>query len=298
MSLTPVYYHNTSVSTQTLDEGLVVPASAIVPISDYFSYDLIANSSTIASFVASDDARLSTDGVTPLSVAASQELLTSLYVVTSGRVVPSAGDAGSILYKATATDYDIAWSGIRVTNSGDSLSVEGAIELLEDPGNGTNKVSLSAPTSLGSDLSLILPSQDGTDGQSLKTDGSGNLSFGNAEVVPTFVSSTISGNTTGDTTLFTAGASDNYVPRFFVIRLVDDTSIGGNLRFSIGTDAGASNIVASTLALGFNSTTEAWIVTVQGNTALIAGSDDVVFKVITAFTGTGDIVVESYLRKL
>ena len=56
-------------------------------------------------------------------------------------------------------------------------STAGAVNLYEDTDNGTNKVQLIAPASLSGDITLTLPSDDGDNGQLLKTDGSGNLSF-------------------------------------------------------------------------------------------------------------------------
>jgi hypothetical protein len=51
------------------------------------------------------------------------------------------------------------------------------IRLPEDTDNGSNYVALKAPNTLASNLTLTLPSADGTANQLLKTDGSGNLSF-------------------------------------------------------------------------------------------------------------------------
>ena len=53
----------------------------------------------------------------------------------------------------------------------------GALNLYEDADNGTNRVRLIAPATMGSDLDLTLPSTDGSASQVLATDGSGNLSF-------------------------------------------------------------------------------------------------------------------------
>ena len=53
----------------------------------------------------------------------------------------------------------------------------GKLSLKEAPANGTSRFSLSAPASLASNVEFILPSADGSSGQFLKTDGSGNLSF-------------------------------------------------------------------------------------------------------------------------
>lgn len=61
-------------------------------------------------------------------------------------------------------------------------SSQGQVRLYEDTDNGTNYVQLQAPASVASNLTLTLPSADGSSGQALVTDGSGNLSFGNAGV--------------------------------------------------------------------------------------------------------------------
>lgn len=52
------------------------------------------------------------------------------------------------------------------------------IRLPEDTDNGSNYIALKAPNSLAANLTLTLPAADGTSDQVLKTDGSGNLSFG------------------------------------------------------------------------------------------------------------------------
>ena len=56
------------------------------------------------------------------------------------------------------------------------------IRLPEDTDNGTNYVALKAANSIASNLTLTLPSSDGSSGQAITTDGSGNLSFSTAGV--------------------------------------------------------------------------------------------------------------------
>lgn len=56
------------------------------------------------------------------------------------------------------------------------------IRLPEDTDNGSNYVALKAPNTLASNLTLTLPSADGSSGQALVTDGSGTLSFGSAGI--------------------------------------------------------------------------------------------------------------------
>ena len=66
-----------------------------------------------------------------------------------------------------------------------TTSTAGAINLYEDADNGTNKVQLIAPAALSGDLTLTLPTADGNAGDTIVTDGSGNLSF--VGVVTSFV---------------------------------------------------------------------------------------------------------------
>lgn len=59
-----------------------------------------------------------------------------------------------------------------------AVAAGGAMRLAELATNGTSTVGLSAPDALASDITWKLPSADGTNGQALITDGSGNLSWG------------------------------------------------------------------------------------------------------------------------
>ena len=61
---------------------------------------------------------------------------------------------------------------------GNNSSTGGTIKFNEGTDNGAHFVALKAPNSVTSSLTFTLPGTDGSDGQFLKTDGSGNLSFG------------------------------------------------------------------------------------------------------------------------
>jgi hypothetical protein len=78
------------------------------------------------------------------------------------------------------------------------------IRIPEDTDNGTNYVSLKASDSIASNLTLTLPSADGTSGQALTTDGSGNLTFGDVASDLTAVDSNIVPDTTDTYDLGTA----------------------------------------------------------------------------------------------
>ena len=64
----------------------------------------------------------------------------------------------------------------QVTVEGTS-STAGKVILHESTANGTHYVGLSAPDSVAASVNFKLPASDGTVGQVIQTDGSGNLSF-------------------------------------------------------------------------------------------------------------------------
>ena len=89
-----------------------------------------------------------------------------------------------------------------------SATVGSGVKLVEGTNNGTNSVTLKAPNSIASDVTFTMPGTDGSNGHILKTDGSGNLSFG-AAAASSFTLSADSGSNdtfnTGETLTFTGG---------------------------------------------------------------------------------------------
>ena len=61
---------------------------------------------------------------------------------------------------------------------GNNATTGGTIKFNEGTNNGAHFIALKAPNSVGSSVTFTLPDADGSDGQALKTDGSGTLSFG------------------------------------------------------------------------------------------------------------------------
>lgn len=82
----------------------------------------------------------------------------------------------------TALQFDAsaAQVKVRVPLELSNKTSGGQAKLLERPINGTNAITIKAPDALSADTTYTLPSADGTSGQFLKTDGSGNLSFDTA----------------------------------------------------------------------------------------------------------------------
>jgi hypothetical protein len=73
-----------------------------------------------------------------------------------------------------AITLDTTTSTITIDGTGSS---QGTVRFYENTGNGTNFVALAAPAAVSTNVTFALPAADGTDGQVLKTDGSGTLSF-------------------------------------------------------------------------------------------------------------------------
>jgi hypothetical protein len=74
-------------------------------------------------------------------------------------------------------DITLAPDGTGVVNISGNATQAGNLRIFEDTDDGTDYIGLKAGT-LASSFTLTLPIADGSADQALKTDGSGNLSFG------------------------------------------------------------------------------------------------------------------------
>ena len=83
----------------------------------------------------------------------------------------------------TANTVDFNDSAISTPLAVTGNATAGAeLRLPEDTDNGSNYVALKAADSIASNLTLTLPSADGTSGQALVTNGTGTLSFATAGI--------------------------------------------------------------------------------------------------------------------
>ena len=105
---------------------------------------------------------VSFDGTGNITVTSAAGTLTGS-TLASGVTASSLTSVGTLAGLTTSSD-------VVIQNQKD-------IRFSEASGNGTNYVALQAPAAISSNYTLTLPAADGSSGQHLKTDGSGNLSW-------------------------------------------------------------------------------------------------------------------------
>ncbi len=141
-------------------------------------------------------------------------------------------------------------------NVGNHASAGGQIKFNEGTNNGTSFIALKSPNDVTTSTTFTLPNGDGTAGQFLKTDGSGNMSFG---TVNQFI--TLDGDTgtdtynTAETLTFAGGAGMDTVVTDNNIEIQANTLTNANLSGSAAiSNANLANptttLGTSTLTLG------------------------------------------------
>ena len=186
---------------------------------------------------------------------------------------------------------------------GNSATVGGTVKLNEGTNNGTNFIGLKAPNAVTASKTFVLPDGDGTAGQFLKTDGSGNLDFA---TVNQFID--LAGDTGTDTyntaeTLTFAGSgglvqtvTDNTVT--VTATALTNANLSGSAAISNGNLANPTTTLgSSTLTLGATTTDIAGLtslvvdsITINGATLSTAsGNTNIVFSP----HGTGTVTVPS-----
>src|SRR5210317_76912 len=109
---------------------------------------------------------------------------------------------------------------------GNALATGGTLKLNEGTNNGTNFVGLKAPNAVTTTTTFTLPDGDGSNGQFLKTDGSGNLDFATVSSTFTLAADTGSSDSvsTGETITFTGGTGiDTTVSDNTITFAIDNT---------------------------------------------------------------------------
>ena len=241
-----------------------------------------------------------------------------LYLGTGG--VDGNGDANSIdiiggKYFTALLDHV---AGVNTANSalivdankaidemivGNNASAGGTIKLNEGTNNGTNFVGLKAPNAMANTVTFTLPGGDGSAGQFLKTDGSGNLDF---QTVNQFIDLAGDSGTdtynTAETLTFAGGSGMQAVVTDNTVTINATALTNSNLSGSAGiTNANLANptltLGSTTLTLGATSTDVAGLtslviddITINGQSmTTTAGNKDINLSP----HGTGTVIVPS-----
>ena len=186
---------------------------------------------------------------------------------------------------------------------GTDASAGGQIKLQEGTNNGTNLVGLKAPNALTNTIVFTLPDGDGSAGQFLKTDGSGNLGF---STVNQFIDLAGDSGTdtynTAETLTFAGGAGLVQTVTDNTVTVTATSLTNSNLSGSAGiTNANLANptttLGTSTLTLGASTTDITGLtslvvdsITINGSTLSTSASNtDITFSP----HGTGTVKVPS-----
>ena len=95
------------------------------------------------------------------------------------------GDADTGLFRKAANTLGFSTAGTEravIDSNGLTVQAQGDLRLADS--DSSNWVALQAASTVGSNITFTLPSADGSDGQMLKTNGSGVLSFTTVQGVP------------------------------------------------------------------------------------------------------------------
>ena len=177
---------------------------------------------------------------------------------------------------------------------GNNASAGGTVKLNEGTNNGTNFVGLKSPNALANTVTFTLPGGDGSAGQFLKTDGSGNLGF---STVNQFID--LAGDTgtdtynTAETLTFTGGSGIDTAVTDNEVTVTAAGITNSNLSGSAGiTNANLANptltLGSTTLTLGATTTD------VAGLTSLVIDSITINGATVSTSAGNTDIVMSPH----
>ncbi len=173
---------------------------------------------------------------------------------------------------------------------GNSSTLGGQLKFNEATNNGTSFIALKSPNDVTASTTFTLPNGDGTAGQFMKTDGSGNLSFGTVNQFITLAGD--NGGTdqynTAETLTFSGDAGMETTVSDNEITISATALTNSNLSGSAGiTNANLANptitLGSSTLTLGATTTD------INGLTSLVVDDITVNGNSIATTTGNNDI---------
>jgi len=149
--------------------------------------------------------------------------------------------SGALVVRNTADSADAPVTVSNVNVSGDSITLN------SDGASGADRAyTLSRPTTgMSADQTFTFPAGNGTAGQVLQTDGSGNTSWVSAGSTASSLkvdTTTLAFGSTSPVAMFSTGGSDV----IFRVAVIVDTSFNGTPSLSIGISGTTSKYMAST----------------------------------------------------
>lgn len=186
---------------------------------------------------------------------------------------------------------------------GNNASTGGTVKLNEGTNNGTNFIGLKAPNAVTSTTTFTLPDGDGSAGQFLKTDGSGNLDFATVnQFIDLAGDSGTDTYNTAETLTFTGGSgidtavTDNEIT--VTAAGITNSNLSGSAAISNANLANPTlTLGSSTLTLGATTTDIAGLtslvvdsITINGSTVSTSASNT---DITLSPHGTGTVKVPS-----
>ena len=177
---------------------------------------------------------------------------------------------------------------------GNNASAGGTVKLNEGTNNGTNFVGLKSPNALANTVTFTLPGGDGSAGQFLKTDGSGNLGF---STVNQFIDLAGDSGTdtynTAETLTFAGGAGMQAVITDNTVTInataLTNSNLSGSAAISNANLANPTTTLGnSTLTLGAATTD------IAGLTSLVVDSITINGATVSTSSGNTDIVMSPH----
>ena len=122
--------------------------------------------------------KIQTDDLDALTIDASQNLTVNndLSVAGDTSITGNVSITGALNVTGTTTISDLDFDN-PVFSGNVTVQAQGDVRFSD--ADSSNYVAIQAPSTVATNLTLTLPSADGTANQALITDGSGNLSFAN-----------------------------------------------------------------------------------------------------------------------
>jgi len=179
---------------------------------------------------------------------------------TAGQFLKTDG-AGNLSFDSLSFSTPLAVIGNATAGS--------EIRLPEDTDNGSNYVALKAPDTIASNLTLTLPSADGTSGQVLQTNGSGVLSFAGVSASAGQVIQVVTA--TDNTTR--SGSSSSYA------------TLSNTLSVTITPSSASNKIFIICQTTVYNTGASTYLTIFRGATNIGAGSQNALSFYSSAYNG-------------